>query len=161
MAFESLTQKLNSVFRKLGSKGKLNENDINTAMREVKLALLDADVRYVVVKDFIASVSAKAKGTAVMESLTPVQMVIKIVRDELIALMGESEAKINFSNKPPTVVLLAGLQGSGKTTHCAKLALHFKKQGKRPLMVACDVYRPAAIDQLKVLGEKNDQPVYS
>ena len=161
MAFESLSQKLNSVFRRLGSKGKLNESDINTAMREVKLALLEADVSYVVVKDFIASVSAKAKGAAVMESLTPVQMVIKIVRDELIALMGESEAKINFSNKPPTVVLLAGLQGSGKTTHCAKLALHFKKQGKRPLMVACDVYRPAAIDQLKVLGEKNGLPVYS
>ena len=161
MAFESLSQKLNSVFKRLGSKGKLNENDINTAMREVKLALLEADVSYVVVKDFIAAVSAKAKGAEVMESLTPVQMVIKIVRDELITLMGESEAKLNFSNKPPTVVLLAGLQGSGKTTHCAKLALHYKKQGKRPLMVACDVYRPAAVDQLKVLGEQNGIPVYS
>ena len=161
MAFESLTQKLNSVFKRLGSKGKLNESDINTAMREVKLALLEADVSFVVVKDFIAAVSEKAKGAEVMESLTPVQMVIKIVRDELIKLMGETDSKISFSNRPPTVVLLAGLQGSGKTTHCAKLALHYKKQGKRPLMVACDVYRPAAIDQLKVLGEQNDIPVYS
>lgn len=161
MAFESLTQKLNSVFKRLGSKGKLNESDINTAMREVKLALLEADVSFVVVKDFIAAVSAKAKGAEVMESLTPVQMVIKIVRDELIKLMGETDSKISFSNRPPTVVLLAGLQGSGKTTHCAKLALHYKKQGKRPLMVACDVYRPAAIDQLKVLGAQNDIPVYS
>lgn len=161
MAFESLSQKLNSVFKKLGSKGKLSEADITAAMREVKLALLEADVSYVVVKDFIKSVSEKAKGTEVMESLTPVQMVIKIVKDELIALMGEKDAKINFSNRPPTIVLMAGLQGSGKTTHCAKLAVHFKKQGKRPLMVACDVYRPAAVTQLKVLGEQNDIPVYS
>lgn len=161
MAFEGLSEKLNGVFKRLKNKGKLNESDVKAAMREVKMALLEADVSYKVVKDFVAKVSERAVGEEVLNSLTPAQQVIKIVNDELIALMGESNAKINFPNKPPCIIMMCGLQGSGKTTHSAKLAKYFKeKQGKRPLLVACDVYRPAAIDQLKIVGEKAGVPVY-
>ena len=161
MAFEGLSEKLNGVFKRLKNKGKLNETDVKTAMREVKMALLEADVSYKVVKNFVSKVSERAVGEEVLNSLTPAQQVIKIVNDELIALMGESNAKINFPNKPPCIVMMCGLQGSGKTTHSAKLAKYFKeKQSKRPLLVACDVYRPAAIDQLKIVGEKAGVPVY-
>ncbi len=161
MAFEGLSEKLNGVFKRLKNKGKLNESDVKTAMREVKMALLEADVSYKVVKDFVSKVSERAVGEEVLNSLTPAQQVIKIVNDELIALMGESNAKINFPNKPPCIVMMCGLQGSGKTTHSAKLAKYFKeKQSKRPLLVACDVYRPAAIDQLKIVGEKAGVPVF-
>lgn len=161
MAFEGLSEKLNGVFKRLKNKGKLNESDVKTAMREVKMALLEADVNYKVVKDFVSKVSERAVGEEVLNSLTPAQQVIKIVNDELVALMGESNAKINFPNKPPCVVMMCGLQGSGKTTHSAKLAKYFKeKQSKRPLLVACDVYRPAAIDQLKIVGEKAGVPVF-
>ena len=154
MAFEGLSDKLSAVFKRMRNKGKLKESDIKEAMREVRLALLEADVNYKVTKEFVANVTAKAVGDEVLESLTPAQMVIKIVNDELTTLMGESNARLNFQSKPPTIVMMCGLQGSGKTTHSAKLALHFKGQGKRPLLVACDVYRPAAIDQLKVVGER-------
>lgn len=161
MAFEGLSEKLGGVFKKLKSKGKLSEADVKTAMREVKMALLEADVSYKVVKDFVGKVSVRAVGEEVLNSLTPAQQVIKIVDEELRALMGESNAKINFPNKPPCVVMMCGLQGSGKTTHSAKLAKYFKeKQNKRPLLVACDIYRPAAIDQLKIVGEKADVPVF-
>ncbi len=161
MAFEGLSEKLNGVFKRLKNKGKLNESDVKAAMREVKMALLEADVSYKVVKDFVSKVSERAVGEEVLNSLTPAQQVIKIVNDELIALMGESNAKINFPNKPPCVVMMCGLQGSGKTTHSAKLAKYFKeKQSKRPLLVACDVYRPAAIDQLKIVGEKAGVPIF-
>ena len=161
MAFEGLSEKLNGVFKRLKNKGKLNESDVKTAMREVKMALLEADVSYKVVKDFVSKVSERAVGEEVLNSLTPAQQVIKIVNDELVALMGESNAKINFPNKPPCIVMMCGLQGSGKTTHSAKLAKYFKeKQSKRPLLVACDVYRPAAIDQLKIVGEKAGVPVF-
>ncbi len=161
MAFEGLSEKLNGVFKRLKNKGKLNETDVKTAMREVKMALLEADVSYKVVKNFVSKVSERAVGEEVLNSLTPAQQVIKIVNDELIALMGESNAKINFPNKPPCIVMMCGLQGSGKTTHSAKLAKYFKeKQSKRPLLVACDVYRPAAIDQLKIVGEKAGVPVF-
>ena len=154
MAFEGLNDKLGAVFKKLRSRGKLNEKDIKEVMREVRLALLEADVNYKVAKDFVSRVSEECIGTKVMESLTPAQQVIKIVHGQLISLMGESVSKINYASKGPTVVMMCGLQGSGKTTHSAKLALHYKNLGKRPLLVACDVYRPAAIDQLKVVGEK-------
>lgn len=160
MAFEGLSDKLSAVFKKMRSKGKLKESDIKEAMREVRLALLEADVNYKVTKEFVAAVTTKAVGDEVLESLTPAQMVIKIVNDELTALMGESNARINFQSHPPTVVMMCGLQGSGKTTHSGKLALHFKGQGKRPLLVACDVYRPAAIEQLKVVGGRVDVPVF-
>ena len=160
MAFEGLSDKLSAVFKKLRNKGKLTESDVKAAMREVRLALLEADVNYKVAKDFVAKVSERAVGAEVLESLTPAQHVIKIVNEELTALMGESNARINFSSKIPTVIMMVGLQGSGKTTHSGKLALHFKKQGKRPLLVACDVYRPAAIDQLKVVGSQIDVPVF-
>lgn len=160
MAFEGLSDKLSAVFKKLRGRGKLKEADIRDAMREVRLALLEADVNYKVAKEFVASVTEKAIGDEVLESLTPAQMVIKIVSDEMTALMGETNARINFVSKPPTIVMMCGLQGSGKTTHSAKLAMHFKAQGKRPLLVACDVYRPAAIDQLKVVGEKAGVPVF-
>ena len=154
MAFEGLGDKLGAVFKRLRSRGKLNEKDIKEVMREVRLALLEADVNYKVAKDFVSVVSERCLGSQVLESLTPAQQVIKIVNEELIALMGESISKINYASKGPTVVMMCGLQGSGKTTHSGKLALHFKNQGKRPLLVACDVYRPAAIEQLKVVGEK-------
>lgn len=160
MAFEGLSDKLSAVFKKLKNKGKLSESDVKAAMREVRLALLEADVNYKVAKDFVAKVSERAVGSGVLESLTPAQQVIKIVNEELTALMGESNARINYSSKIPTVIMMVGLQGSGKTTHSGKLALHFKKMGKRPLLVACDVYRPAAIDQLKVVGNQIDVPVF-
>jgi len=162
MAFENLGEKLQSVFKGLRSKGKLTESDIKTAMREVKLALLEADVNFKVVKDFIKNVSEKAMDTKVLESLTPGQSVIKIVRDELTVLMGSENERINFSNNPPTVIMMCGLQGAGKTTASAKIALSLRKQfGKRPLMVACDVYRPAAVKQLEVLGSEINIPVFS
>ena len=160
MAFEGLSGKLSAVFKKMRNKGKLKESDIKEAMREVRLALLEADVNYKVAKDFVAAVTEKAVGDEVLESLTPAQMVVKIVNDELTNLMGETGARLNFSSRPPTIVMMCGLQGSGKTTHSAKLALHFREQGKRPLLVACDVYRPAAIEQLKVVGEKAGVPVF-
>lgn len=160
MAFEGLSEKLNGVFKRLKSRGKLSETDVKEAMREVKMALLEADVSYKVVKEFISNVTERAVGEDVLKSLTPGQQVIKIVNEELIKLMGEANSKINFPNKPPCVIMMCGLQGSGKTTHAAKLAKHFKSQGKRPLLVACDVYRPAAIDQLKIVGEKAEVPVF-
>ncbi len=160
MAFESLSDKLNATFKKLRGKGRLTELDVNEAMREVRLALLEADVSYKIVKDFVKKVSERAKGAEVMESLTPAQMVVKIVSEELTALMGSENKKLNISSKSPSVVMLAGLQGAGKTTNGAKLAAYMKKQGKRPLLVACDVYRPAAIDQLKTVGAQLDIPVF-
>lgn len=160
MAFEGLSEKLSAAFKKLKNKGKLTESDVKEAMREVRLALLEADVNYKVAKDFTAKVTERAVGADVMESLTPAQMVIKIVNEELTALMGGEEARIVFASKPPTVIMMCGLQGSGKTTHSAKLAKMMKKQGRRPLLVACDVYRPAAIDQLKVVGAKAETPVF-
>ena len=160
MAFESLSEKLAAAFKKLKSKGKLSESDIKDAMREVKMALLEADVNYKVVKDFVKTVSERAVGQEVLESLTPAQQVIKIVNEELTNLMGRDNARINFPSKPPCVILMCGLQGSGKTTHSAKLAKYFKGQGHRPLLVACDIYRPAAIDQLKIVGEKAGAQVF-
>ena len=161
MAFESLSQRLQETFKKLRGKGKINESDLKSAMREVKLALLEADVNFKVVKDFVNSVSEKALGQKVLESLTPGQQVIKIVNEELISLMGGEAAKIQFSSKPPTVIMMVGLQGAGKTTSSGKIGGYFKKQGKRPLLVACDVYRPAAKKQLKVVGSQLDIPVFS
>ena len=160
MAFESLSDKLSEAFKRLRSKGKLKESDVKEAMREVRLALLEADVNYKVAKDFIAAVTEKAIGDEVLESLTPAQQVIKIVNDEMTALMGSVNARINMSSKIPTIIMMCGLQGAGKTTHSGKLALYFKNQGKRPLLVACDVYRPAAIKQLQVVGEKIGVPVF-
>ncbi len=160
MAFDSLSDKLSSVFKKLRSKGKLNEHDVKEIMREIRLALLEADVSYKVAKDFTNSVSEKCVGEKVFESLTPAQTVIKIVRDELTALMGNEHARLKTSNKIPTVIMLCGLQGSGKTTHAAKLAKHLKAKGHRPMLAACDIYRPAAIEQLKVLGEQIGVPVF-
>ena len=161
MAFEGLTAKLNAAFKKLRGKGRLSESDIKEAMREIRLALLEADVSYKVVKDFVKSVSERCSGQDVMESLTPAQTIVKIVNEELIRLMGSENQRISISPKPPTVVMLVGLQGAGKTTNGAKLAGLFKKQGKRPLLVACDIYRPAAIEQLKVVGEQAGVPVFT
>ncbi|MBQ8296299.1 MAG: signal recognition particle protein [Ruminococcus sp.] len=160
MAFEGLSEKLNNVFKKLKSRGKLSESDVKAAMREVRLALLEADVSYKVVKDFVAKVTERAVGEDVLASLTPAQQVIKIVNEELCSLMGNSNARINFASKPPTVIMMCGLQGSGKTTHSAKLAKLLKKEGHRPLLAACDIYRPAAINQLQVVGEKADVKVF-
>lgn len=160
MAFEGLASKLQNAMKKLRGKGKLSEKDIKDAMREVKLALLEADVNYKVVKDFIKKVGDKCLGNEVMESLTPAQQVIKIVNDELTALMGGSESKLNFKDNGITVFLAVGLQGAGKTTMCGKLALSLKKN-KKPLLVACDIYRPAAIKQLEVVGKSIDVPVFS
>lgn len=160
MAFEGLSDKLNNVFKKLKSRGKLNESDVKEAMREVRLALLEADVSYKVVKDFVAKVSERAVGEEVLSSLTPAQQVIKIVNEELVALMGNDNTKINMPSKPPCIIMMCGLQGSGKTTHAAKLAKYFKKQGNRPMLAACDVYRPAAINQLVVVGEKAGVKVF-
>ena len=154
MAFEGLSEKLNNVFKKLKSHGKLTESDVKVAMREVKLALLEADVSYKVVKDFVAGVTERAVGNEVLESLTPGQQVIKIVNEELVKLMGSENARLEFPSKPPCIIMMCGLQGSGKTTHPAKLGKYLKAQGKRPLLVACDVYRPAAIKQLQVVGEQ-------
>ena len=162
MAFENLGEKLNSVFKRLRQKGKLTEKDIKDAMREVKLALLEADVNFKVVKSFVSRVSEKAVGTEILESLTPGQQLIKVVRDELTELMGSENERLEFAKNPPSVFMLCGLQGAGKTTACAKLALHIRKtMGKRPLMVACDVQRPAAIKQLQVLGAQIDIPVFT
>ncbi|MCX7950880.1 MAG: signal recognition particle protein [Clostridiales bacterium] len=161
MAFEGLTSKLQETFKKLKGKGKLTEKDVKDAMREVKLALLEADVNYKVVKDFVNTVSQRAVGVEVMESLTPAQQVIKIVNEELIKLMGTTENKIKPANNPPTIIMLVGLQGAGKTTMAAKLALHLRKHNKKPLLVAADVYRPAAIKQLQILGNQIDVPVFS
>ena len=151
MAFESLTDRLAGVFKKLRGHGKLSEADIKAAMREVRMALLEADVNYKVAKDFCAKVSERAMGQEVMESLTPAQQVVKIVNEELVALMGGEEApRLVIKNKGQTIIMLCGLQGNGKTTHAAKLAKYYIKQGRRPMLVACDIYRPAAIDQLQV-----------
>ena len=160
MAFEGLSDKLSAAFKKLRSKGKLSEADVKEAMREVRLALLEADVNYKVAKDFTAAVTQRAVGEQVMESLTPAQMVIKIVNEELVALMGGEAARLASSNKGPCVVMMCGLQGSGKTTHSGKLGKMLKGKGHRPLLVACDVYRPAAIEQLKVVGKSADVPVF-
>ena len=160
MAFEGLTEKLTNAFKKLRGKGRLTESDVKEAMREIRMALLEADVSYKVVKDFVARVSERAVGSDVLESLTPAQMIVKIVNEELTALMGGEEAKLNLSSKSPTIVMMVGLQGAGKTTNSAKLAGLMKKQGKRPLLVACDVYRPAAIEQLEVVGKQLDIPVF-
>ena len=161
MAFENLSDKLNGVFKKLRGKGRLSESDVKEAMREIRMALLEADVNYKVAKDFTAKVTEKAVGTDILDSLSPAQQVVKIVNDELTTLMGGSQSKIRFANNPPTVVMFVGLQGAGKTTNIAKLAGYFKnRQGKRPLLCACDVYRPAAIEQLKVVGKQLEIPVF-
>ena len=161
MAFEGISAKLQSVFKKLTGKGRLSEKDVKEAMREIKLALLEADVNFVVVKDFVKKVSERAVGADVLESLPPGQQIIKIVNEELTALMGSTNARLDFGSTKPAVILMAGLQGAGKTTMCGKLALLLKKQyGKNPLLCACDIYRPAAIDQLKVVGEKAGVPVF-
>ena len=160
MAFEGLSGKLNAVFKKLRSKGRLSEKDVKDSMREVRLALLEADVNYKVAKDFTDKVTERAIGEEVMQSLTPAQMVIKIVNEELIDLMGPSESRLNSASVLPTVIMMCGLQGSGKTTHSAKLALAQKKMGHRPLLVACDIYRPAAIKQLQVVAEQAGVPVF-
>ena len=160
MAFEGLTEKLSAAFKKLRSKGRLTEADVKDAMREIRLALLEADVSYKVVKDFVKKVTERAVGSDVLESLTPAQMIVKIVNEELIALMGNENSKITIAPKPPTIVMLVGLQGAGKTTNGAKLAGLMKKDGKNPLLVACDVYRPAAIKQLEVVGGQLGIPVF-
>lgn len=161
MAFESLSEKLNSVFKKLRGKGRLKEGDIKEAMREVRLALLEADVGFKVVKEFIAKVSERCLGADILDSLSPSQMVIKIVNEELCALMGEKESKITVASNPPTIIMLIGLQGSGKTTNGAKLAAYLRKNnGKSPMLVACDIYRPAAILQLQTVGKQLDIPVF-
>lgn len=161
MVFEGLADKLQNVFKNLKGKGKVSEKDVSEAMREVRLALLEADVNYKVVKDFVAKVKDRAIGIEVLESLTPGQQVIKIVNEELTSLMGGAQSKISMSSKPPTVIMMVGLQGSGKTTTTGKLGRLLKKQGKRPLLVACDIYRPAAIKQLQVLGEQLEIPVFT
>lgn len=158
--FESLSEKLQNTLGKLRGKGKITEKDLDAALREVRLALLEADVNFKVVREFIASVKSRAIGSEVMKSLTPGQQVIKIVNEELTKLMGEKESKLNIASSPPTVILMCGLQGAGKTTTAGKLAYNLKKQNKRPLLVACDVYRPAAIKQLEVLGEQVGVPVF-
>ena len=158
--FTNLSERLNHIFSKLTNRGALTELEIKDAMREVRVALLEADVNYSVVKQFIAETSEAAVGEKVLKSLAPGQQVLKIVRDKLTELMGSENAKLEVSSKPPTVIMLCGLQGSGKTTMCGKLALMLKKQGKRPLLVACDIYRPAAIDQLKQIGKQLNIEVY-
>ncbi len=158
--YESLTEKLANAFKKFRNKGKLTEKDVKDGMREIKLALLEADVNFKVVKSFIASVTERAVGQEVLESLVPAQQIVKIVNEELVALMGETQSKLEIASKPPTVVMMCGLQGSGKTTHSGKIAAMYKKQGKNPLLVACDIYRPAAIKQLQVVGEQIGVPVF-
>lgn len=161
MAFESLTERLSGVFKKLRGKGKLSEADIKAAMREVRMALLEADVNYKVAKDFCSQVSERAMGQEVMESLTPAQQVVKIVNEELTRLMGgEEPQQLHIKNKGQTVLMMCGLQGNGKTTHAAKLGKYYKKLGRRPMLVACDIYRPAAIDQLRIVGEQAGVPVF-
>ena len=161
MAFEGVSSKLQAIFKRLNSRGKLSEADVNAAMREIKLALLEADVNFLVVKEFIKVVSARAVGAEVLESLTPGQQVVKIVNEELTRLMGGENAKLEFGSVKPAVILMAGLQGAGKTTMCGKLGAYIEKQyGKKPLLTACDIYRPAAIQQLQIVGEKLNIPVY-
>ena len=161
MAFEGLSSRLQSITRKFGGKVRVTEQDLKDMLREVKLALLEADVNYKIVKDFIAIIQEKALGQDVLKSLTPGQQVVKIVKDELVELLGGTESKINFTPNPPTVIMLVGLQGSGKTTTAGKLANLLRKQGKNPLLVACDVYRPAAIKQLQVVGKQLNIPVFA
>ena len=160
MAFEGLSSRLQEITRKLKGKARITEDDLKDVLREVKLALLEADVNYKIVKEFVATIQEKALGQDVLKSLTPGQQVIKIVKDEMVSLLGGEESKINFTPNPPTVIMLVGLQGSGKTTTAGKLANIIRKQGKKPLLVACDVYRPAAIKQLQVVGKQLDIPVY-
>ncbi|MBQ8228382.1 MAG: signal recognition particle protein [Clostridia bacterium] len=160
MAFEGLSDRLEAAFQRMKSKGSLTETDVKEVMREVRMALLEADVNYKVAKDFTKTVTERAVGEKVMESLTPAQMVIKIVNEELTSLMGGTKSRLAIANHPPTVVMMCGLQGSGKTTHTAKIALSLKNQGHRPLLVACDIYRPAAIKQLQVVGEQAGVPVF-
>ena len=160
MAFESLSEKLNAAFKRLRGKGRLSASDVKEAMREVRMALLEADVSYKVVKDFTKRVTERASGADVLEALSPAQMVIKIVNEELCALMGGANEKLNIGSKSPSIVMLVGLQGAGKTTNVAKLAGYMRKQGKRPLLAACDIYRPAAIKQLQVIGEQAGVPVF-
>lgn len=160
MAFEGLSDRLEAAFQRLRSKGSLNESDVKEAMREVRLALLEADVNYKVAKDFTQKVTERAIGAQVMESLTPAQMVIKIVNEELTELMGGTQTRLAYASHPPTIVMMCGLQGSGKTTHCAKIARKLKNENHRPLLVACDIYRPAAIKQLQVVGEQVGVPVF-
>lgn len=161
MVFEGLAERLQNTFKKLRGHGKLTESDVNDAMREVRMALLEADVNFKVVKDFVKRIKERAIGQEVMESLTPGQFVVKIVNEELTELMGGTQSRIMISPKPPTVIMLVGLQGAGKTTTAGKLARMLKKQGKNPLMVAGDIYRPAAIKQLEVLGEQLSIPVFA
>ena len=161
MAFEGLSEKLQDVFKKLRNKGKITEEDVKAAMRDVRIALLEADVNFKVVKDFISRVKERAVGQEVLQSLTAGQQIIKIVHNEMAVLMGGSESKLDLSSKSPAVIMVVGLQGAGKTTTVAKLAKNLIKQGRRPLMVACDIYRPAAIKQLQVLGEQVGVPVFS
>ncbi len=160
MAFEGLTEKLQNVFKGLKSRGKLSESDVKEAMREVRMALLEADVNFAVARDFVKKITEKAVGEQVLNSLTPGQQVIKIVNDELVTLMGSTHSKLTVSSQPPSVYMLCGLQGAGKTTMCGKLAAYLRKQGKKPLLVACDIYRPAAIEQLKVVGKQLDITVF-
>ena len=161
MAFENLSSKLQSIIGKLKGKARVTEEDVKEITREVKLALLEADVNYKIVKDFTSKIAEKALGQDVLKSLTPGQQVIKVVHEELVNLLGSEEAKLNMSPNPPTIIMMAGLQGSGKTTMAGKLANMLRKQGKKPLLVACDVYRPAAIDQLQVIGKQLDIPVFA
>ena len=160
MIFESLSDRLQQTFKKLRGHGKLTEDDVDEAMREVRMALLEADVNFKVVKNFVKTVKERAIGQEVLETLTPAQVVIKIVDEELTALMGGTQSRINMSPQPPTIIMMAGLQGAGKTTSVGKLGLALKKQGKRPLLVADDIYRPAAITQLEVIGKQLGLPVF-
>ncbi|MGQ9825383.1 MAG: signal recognition particle protein, partial [Desulfotomaculales bacterium] len=161
MVFAGLSEKLEQVFRRLRNKGRLTEADVDEALKEVRRALLGADVNFQVVKEFVGRVRERAVGQDVLKSLTPAQQVVKIVREELAAVMGGVQSRINISSRPPTVIMLVGLHGAGKTTTCAKLANYLRKQGRRPLLAACDVYRPAAIKQLQVLGKQLDIPVFT
>ena len=161
MAFEGLSSRLQEITRKLKGKARITEDDLKEVLREVKLALLEADVNFKIVKEFIKVIEEKALGQDVLKSLTPGQQVVKIVKDELVTLLGGEESKINFTPNPPTIIMLVGLQGSGKTTTAGKLANIIRKQGKNPLLVACDVYRPAAIKQLEVIGKQLNIPVYT
>ena len=159
--FQSLSDKLSAAFKHFRNKGKLTEADVKVGMREIKLALLEADVNFKVVREFVKQVTERAVGSEVLESLVPAQQIVKIVNEELTAIMGGSQAKLTISSAPPTIIMMCGLQGAGKTTHAAKLAAMYKKQGKRPLLVACDIYRPAAIKQLQILGEQIGVPVFT
>src|SRR5947209_9314609 len=159
--FESLTEKLQNVFGRLNSHGTVTEKDLETAMREVRMALLEADVNFKVVRQFESHVKERALGAEILKSLTPTQQIVGIVNEELVELLGKEPGHINRAPQPPTIIMLVGLQGSGKTTHCAKLALHLRQRGDKPLLVAADVYRPAAVDQLQALGRQLGVPVYA